>query len=96
MVAEGIQSKKLSHIRSGAAHKPTSGVDAENKLVKVYVKKYRINLHHQILTDHGVFYPQALYTDLVFDFILASAEQVVIESDKTKLKIKADQHPAGV
>ena len=88
MVAEGIQSKKLSQIRSGAGDKPTSGVDAENKLEKVYGKKYRINLDHQILTDHGVFYPQALYTDLVFELILAPADQVVIGSDKTKLKYK--------
>ena len=88
MVAEGIQSKKLSQIRSGAGDKPTSGVDAENKLEKVYGKKYRINLDHQILTDHGVFYPQALYTDLVFELTLAPADQVVIGSDKTKLKYK--------
>ena len=88
MVAEGIQNKKLSQIRSGAGDKPTSGVDAENKLEKVYGKKYRINLDHQILTDHGVFYPQALYTDLVFELTLAPADQVVIGSDKTKLKYK--------
>ena len=66
MVAEGIQSKNLSQIRSGAGDKPTSGVADENELEKVYGKKYRINLDHQILTDHGVFYPQALYTDLKF------------------------------
>ena len=60
MVAEGIQSKKLSQIRSGAGDKPTTGVDAENKLEKVYGKKYRINLDHQIMTDHGVFYPHFL------------------------------------
>ena len=88
MVAEGIQSKKLSQIRSGAGDKPTSGVDAENKLEKVYGKKYRINLDHQILTDHGAFYPQALYTDLVFELIPAPVDQVVIGSDKTKLKYK--------
>ena len=88
MVAEGIQSKKLSQIRSGAGGKPTSGVDAENELEKVYGKKYRINLDHQILTDHGVFYPQALYTNLVFELILAPADQVVIGSDPTKLKYK--------
>ena len=64
------------------------GVDAENKLEKVYGKKYIINLDHQILTDHGVFYPQALYTDLVFELILAPASQVVIGSDPTKLKYK--------
>ena len=59
MVAEGIQSKDLCKIRSGAGDKPTSGVDAEKKLQEIYGKKYRINLDHQIFTDHGVFYPKA-------------------------------------
>ena len=88
MLVEGIQSKKLSQIRSGAGDKPTTGVDAENKLEKVYGKKYRINLDHQILTNHGVFYPQALYAGLVFEVTLAPAGQVVKGSDPTKLKYK--------
>ena len=88
MMAEGIQSKKLSQIRSGTGDKPTSGVDAENKLEKVYGKKYRINLDHQILTDHGVFYPQALYTGLVFELLLTPADQVVKGPDKDKLKYR--------
>ena len=88
MLAEGIQSKNLSQIRSGAEDKPTSNVKAENELEKVFGKKYRINLDHQILTDHGVFYPQALYTDLVFELVLAPADQVVIGSDAAKLKYK--------
>ena len=66
IVAQGIESKKLSQLRSGAGDKPTSGVDVANKLEKVYGKKYRINLSHQMLTDNGVFYPQPLYTALVF------------------------------
>ena len=88
MVAEGIQGKKLSQIRSGTGDKPTTGVDDENKLEKVFGKKYRINLDHQILTDHGVFYPQALYTDFVFELKLAPANQVVKGPDSTKLKYK--------
>ena len=88
MMAEGIQSENLSKIRSGSGDKPTSEVDAENKLEKVYGKKYRINLDHQILTDHGVFYPQALYTDLVFEVKLAPAHKVVKGSDPTKFKYK--------
>ena len=40
------------------------------------------------MTDHGVFYPQALYTDLVFEVTLAPASQVVKGSDPTKLKYK--------
>ena len=83
MLAGGIQGKKLSQIRSGAGDKPTTGVDTESKLEKVYGKKYRINLDHQILTDHCVFYPQALYTDLVFEVKLAPASQVVKGSDAT-------------
>ena len=55
MVPEGIQSEDLCKIRSNSGDKRTSGVDAENKLNEVYGSKYRINLDHQILTDHGVF-----------------------------------------
>ena len=88
MVPEGIQSEDLCRIRSNSGDKKTSGVDAENKLNEVYGSKYRINLDHQILTDHGVFYPQALYNDLVFELTLAPASQVVRGSDTTKLKYK--------
>ena len=88
MILEGIQSEDLCKIRSGAGEKKTCGVDAENKLNKVYGTKYRIRLDHQVLTDHGVFYPQALYNDLVFELTLAHASQVVKGSDPTKLKYK--------
>ena len=88
MVPEGIQSEDLSKIRSGAGDAKTSGVDAEKILNGIYGKKYRINLDHQILTDHGVFYPQALYNDLVFEVTLAPESQVVKGSDPTKLKYK--------
>ena len=43
MVPEGIQSKDLSKIRSGAGDAKTSGVDAEKKLNEVYGK----NISHQ-------------------------------------------------
>ena len=88
MVPEGIQSGDLSKIRSGAGDAKTSGVDAEKTLNGIYGKKYRINLDHQILTDHGIFYPQALYNDLVFEVTLAPESQVVKGSDPTKLKYK--------
>ena len=88
MVPEGIQSEDLCKIRSGAGDAKTSGVDAEKKLNEVYGKKYRINLDHQILADHGFFYPQALDNDLVFEVSLAPASQVVKGSDLTKLKYK--------
>ena len=88
MVPEGIQSEDLCKIRSNSGDKKTSGVDAEKKLNEVFGTKYRINLDHQILTDHGVFYPQALHSDLVFEVTLAPASQVVRGSDPTKLKYK--------
>ena len=84
-VLEGIQSEKLCKIRSDAGDKDTSGVDAENNLKSIYKNKYRIHLDHQILTDHGAFYPQALCNDLLFDLTLAPASQVVKGSDSTQL-----------
>ena len=88
MLSEGIQSEDLSKIRSGAGDAKTSGVDAEKTLNGIYGKKYRINLDHQILTDHGIFYPQALFNDLIFEVTLAPESQVVKGSDPTKLKYK--------
>ena len=88
MLLKGIQSEDLCKIRSGAGDKKTSGVAAENNLNKVYGTKYQMRLDHQILTDHGVFYPQALYNDLVFELTLAPASQVVKDSDPLKLKYK--------
>jgi len=85
-ILEGIQSEDLCKIRSDAADKKTLGVDAEKKLNEVYGKKYRIRLDHQILTDHGIFYPQALYNDLTFNVKLAQAIHVVKGSNTTKLK----------
>ena len=90
MLAEGIQSVDLCKIRSGSDEKKTSGVDDENKLNGVYRNKYRINLDHPILTDHGVFYPQAVYNDLVFELTLAPAYQVVRGSDASKLVYKLE------
>ena len=90
MLSEGIQSLDLCKIRSGASDKKTSGVDEENALNAVYGTKYRINLDHPILTDHGVFYPQVLYNDLDFELTLAPAGQVVNGSDTTKLGYKLE------
>ena len=50
--------------------------------------KYKINLDHQILTSSGVFYPQALDKDLIFELTLAPASQVVRGSDASKLVYK--------
>ena len=90
MCLEGIQSLDLCKIRSGAGDKKTSGVDEENKLNSVYGNKYRINLDHPISTDHGVFYPQALPHDLVFELTLAPASKVVNGSDASKLVYKLE------
>ena len=87
-ILEGIQSVDLYKMRSNAGDKKISGVDAENKLESIYKNKYRINLDHQILADHGVFYPQALYNDLLFELTLAPASQVVRGSDTSKLVYK--------
>jgi len=88
MVLEGIQSEDLCKIRSNAGDKKTSGVATENKLNENFGTKCYIWLDHEILTDHGVFYPQALYNDLVFELTLAGANQVVKGSDPAKLKYK--------
>ena len=44
IILVGIQSEDLCKIRSNAGDKKTSGVDAENKLNEIFVKKYRIGL----------------------------------------------------
>ena len=88
MLQDGIQSVGLNKIRSNAGDKQTSDVDTENKLNKIYGTKYRIRLDYQILNDHGTFYPQALFNDLMFKLVLAPASQVVRGSDPSKLKYK--------
>ena len=88
MLQDGIQSEDLNKIRSNAGDKKTSSVAAETKLNGIYGSKYRIRLDHQILNDHGTFYPQALYNDLVFELTLAPASKVVRGSDPSKLKYK--------
>ena len=88
-ILEGIQSEDLCKIRSDAGDKKNDSQAAvEHKLNDVYGKKYRIRLDHQILTDHGVFYPQVLSNDLTFDVKLAQAIHVVKGSDTTQLKYK--------
>jgi len=67
MLLKGVQSEDLCKIRSNAGDKKTSGVDTEKKLNEIYGTKYRFRLDNEILTDHGDFYPQALYNNLVFE-----------------------------
>ena len=90
MIMEGIQSIDLCKIRSGAGDKKTSSVDAENRLETIYKNKYRLKLDHQILTNHGVIYPQALYNDMDFELTLPPASQVVKGSDPSKLVYKLE------
>ena len=89
MLREGIQSTDLNKLRSVAGDKDDSNAE-RNALNVVYGTKYRINLDHSILTDHGVFYPQALYNDLVFELTLAAAHEVVQGSDGTQLGYKLE------
>ena len=60
----------------------------QKKLNEMYGTMYHIMLDHQILSDHGIFYPQALYNDVIFERPLAPASQVVKGSDPTNLKYK--------
>lgn len=85
MLREGIQSIVLSKIRCNSGDKKTSGVDKEKKLNGVYGNKYRIPIDHEILKDHGVFFPRALSDELVFELRLAPAASVVKGSDSTSL-----------
>ena len=89
MLREGIQDTDLNKLRSDAGDKDTSNA-GRNTLNAVYGTKYRINLDHPILTDHGVFYPKALYNDLVFELTLALAHAVVKGSDRNKLGYKLE------
>ena len=88
MLLERIQIEKLGMIRTNAGDKEGASVDAEKILDALFGKNYRIRLDHQILDDHGVFYSQALYNDLVFELTLAPAWQVVKGSDAAKLVYK--------
>ena len=81
MLQDGIHGEDLNKIHSKAGDKKTTGIGAENKLNEIYGTQYRIGLDHQILNDHGTFYPQALFNDLVFELTLAPASQVVRGSD---------------
>ena len=84
MYQEGIQSTALNKLRSGAGDADTS-VAANNFLKTVYDRKYRIHLDHAILLNHGVLYPRGLNENLLFELTLASAKEIVVGSDPTKL-----------
>ena len=88
LLMEGIQSTKLCKVRANSGDKPTSRVQTVNSLGSVYKMKYKINLDHQSLTSSGVFYPQALDKDLIFELTLAPASQVIRGSVASKLVYK--------
>ena len=75
-LSEGIQSEDLAKIRCNAGDKKTNGI---------YGSKYRIPIDHEILKNHGVFFPRALSGELLFELILAPASHVVKGTDVTKL-----------
>ena len=76
MSREGIQSVDLANIRCNAGDKKS--LVKENKLDQLYGNKYKILLDHEILKDHGVFYPRALADELVSEIRLAPASNVVV------------------
>lgn len=84
----GSRARACARYRSGSGDKKTSGVADENRLNDFHDSKYRISLDHQILTEHGVFYPYALENHPSFELTLAPASQVVRGSDSTKLKYR--------
>ena len=71
MLLEGIQTEKLCKIRPNTSDKDTMGVDAEKALGNVFGSKYHIRLDRSILDDPGIFYPQALFINLVLKLLLA-------------------------
>ena len=60
---------------------------------EVYGSKLASGVDHEILADHGVFYPQALNNNLVFEVTLAPASQVVKGSDPAKVNIRSEMVP---
>ena len=84
-LSEGIQSEDLAKIRCNAGDKKTTGVEKEKKLNGIHGNKYRIPIDHEILKNHGVFFPRALSDELVFELRLAPASHVVKGTDASKL-----------
>ena len=75
MLLERIQTENFVRFARTPMTETTS-VDGEKTLEAVFGNKQRIRLNHPILGDHGVFYPQALFNDIVFELTLSPASQV--------------------
>ena len=84
-LSEGIQSEALEKIRCNVGDKKITGVEKEKKLNGIYGNKYRIPIDHEILKNHGVFFPRALSDELVFELKLSPSSNVVKGTDTTKL-----------
>ena len=83
LVQEGISSENMRKLRSDAGDKDTSDAK-EVALSAILGTKYRIPLDHPILTDHGVFYPRGLRSQLKFELTLAPVSDVLVYSDTVK------------
>lgn len=88
MFLKGIQNDSLNQIHPDAGKKPTNGVATETALSAVCGSKYKIRLDHQVLTDHGVFYPCTLWHHLAFELTLSPASSVLKGSGAAKLVYK--------
>ena len=89
-LGEGIQSEDLSKTRCNTGDKKTLGADKEKKrLNAVYGNKCRIPIDHEILKDHGLFYPRALPDELVFELRLAPGSTVVKGSFRQSLTLSS-------
>ena len=63
-------------------------MDAVKALDAAFGKNYLIQLHHPILDNKTIFFPPALYNNLVCELTLVAASQVVKGSDASKLVYK--------
>ena len=63
-------------------------MEAAKVLNAVFSNKYSIWLDDDFLADHGDFYPQAFFTNLVFELTLAPPSRIVKGSDASKLVYK--------
>ena len=80
---QGISNENTRKLRTNAGDKVTSDAK-EVALAKIHGTKYCIPLDHEILRDHGVFYPKALSHHLSFEITLAPVGEIVVYADAVK------------
>ena len=89
-IDQGIQSANLNKLRSKTEDASSSNA-TENAVNSVYGSNYRLPLgEHSILRDRGALYPSAMNESIVFQIVLAPADQIVRVSDPTKLGYSLD------